>query len=438
MKSRLLSSLGALRERPFRLLFLGRSLSGIGDALVPVATTFAVLELGDAGDLGLVLGSYFGSRIVFVVIGGVWADRLPRQLVMIAADLLRAVVQGLIALAFFTDRIEVWHLAVSSALFGIASAFFGPASTGLVPSLVSPAHLQQANALLGMSRNGIELFGPAVSGILVATTGYGLIFAIDAASFVASLACLVWMRLPRAMAAIPKQSFLADAREGLRVIAQRRWLIVTLVCDALTNLTLAVYFVLGPVVVAEDFGGARDWGLIMTGGAAGGLIGGAVVLRWKPPRPLLAAYLIMFVMPLQVAALAFELPLALLIGGAGLVFMSIVMGNTFWQTMEQQHVPQEALSRVDAMSWMVSLVIMPVGFAAAGPLSEAFGVRATLLAAAVLAVAALLAALMSRSVRDLRRIEEAPPEMVEPAFDGPVALNASTEAAPPAEDAALR
>ena len=410
MRSRLLSSLGALEERSFRLLFFGRSLSAIGDAIVPVAITFAVLELGDASDLGLVLSSYFGSRIVFVVIGGVWADRLPRQLVMIAADVLRAAVQGLIAFAVFTDTIQIWHLAASSALFGLASAFFGPASTGLVPSLVSPAHLQQANALLGLSRNGIELFGPAVSGILVSTTGYGWIFAIDAASFVASLACLAAMRLPTAKAAIAKQSFLADARDGLRVIAQRRWLVMTLVCDALTNLTLAVYFVLGPVIVAEHFGGARDWGLIMTGGAAGGLVGGAIVLRWKPERPLLVAYLIFSVMPLQVAALAFELPLPLLMAGGGLVFMSIVMGNTFWQTMEQQHVPNEALSRVDSMSWMVSLVIMPVGFVLAGPLSEAFGVRATLLAAAALGAAALLLALASRSVRDLRRLEDNEPD----------------------------
>ncbi len=411
MRSRLLSSLGALEERSFRLLFFGRSLSAIGDAIVPVAITFAVLELGDASDLGLVLSSYFGSRIVFVVIGGVWADRLPRQLVMIAADVLRAVVQGLVAFAFFADTIQIWHLAASSALFGLASAFFGPASTGLVPSLVSPAHLQQANALLGLSRNGIELFGPAVSGILVATTGYGWIFAIDAASFVASLVCLAAMRLPTAKAAIAKQSFLADARDGLRVIAQRRWLVMTLVCDALTNLTLAVYFVLGPVIVAEHFDGARDWGLIMTGGAAGGLIGGAIVLRWKPERPLLVAYLIFSVMPLQVAALAFELPLPLLMAGAGLVFMSIVMGNTFWQTMEQQHVPNEALSRVDSMSWMVSLVIMPVGFVLAGPLSESFGVRATLLAAAALGAAALLLALASRSVRDLRRLEDSEPPL---------------------------
>ena len=138
------SSLEPLRERPFRLLFLGRTLSAVGDAVVPVALTFAVLKLGNATDLGIVLGSQWGGRVLFLVVGGVWADRLPRQLVMMAADLVRTFVQGLIAAAFFTDRIQIWQLAVASAIFGCASAFFNPASTGLLPKIVSAARRQEA------------------------------------------------------------------------------------------------------------------------------------------------------------------------------------------------------------------------------------------------------------------------------------------------------
>jgi MFS family permease len=133
---------------------------------------------------------------------------------------LRASVQAVIALAFLTDAIEVWHLIVSSAVFGVASSVFGPASTGLVPQVVSAARLQQANALLGLSRNGTELFGPALAGVLVATVGYSLIFAIDAASFVASLVCLALM--PRVPRLLPRmQSFLADAREGFGEVLVR-------------------------------------------------------------------------------------------------------------------------------------------------------------------------------------------------------------------------
>lgn len=189
-----LSSLEVLREREFRLLWLGGSLSSIGDALVPVAAAFAVLEIGTATDLGIVLGAYMGGRLVFTLVGGVWADRLPRRLIMIASDAVRAAVQAVLALAFFTDAIEVWHLAVGSTIFGISGAFFGPASTGLIPQIVSAGRIQEANALRGMSRNVIELFGPAAAGVLVATAGYAVVYVVDAASFVASLACLALMR----------------------------------------------------------------------------------------------------------------------------------------------------------------------------------------------------------------------------------------------------
>ena len=128
----LTASFEPLRERPFRLLFFGRTLSGIGDAIVPLALAFAVLELGNATDLGIVLGTGSAARVVFLFAGGVWGDRLPRQLVMMAADVLRAVVQGLIALAFFTDAIQIWQLAVGSALLNFALGLFGVRVTFLV------------------------------------------------------------------------------------------------------------------------------------------------------------------------------------------------------------------------------------------------------------------------------------------------------------------
>jgi MFS family permease len=297
----------------------------------------------------------------------VLADRLPRQLVMIVADATRTTVQGLIALAFFTDTIEVWQLAAASAVSGVCSAFFGPASTSLIPQLVRGGLLQQANALLSLSRNAIEVFGPAISGFLVATLGYGVVFTIDAASFLASLLCLAARRLPRRVAEGPRKSFLADAHDGLRAVLARSWLVATLCCDAVSNVAIAVYFVLGPVVVEEHFGGASDWGLMMTAGAAGGLLGGIVALRFRPARPLFAAYIFILALPLHLAALTPPLPLPLLMLGSGLVFLSIVVGNAFWQTMEMQDVPNEALSRVDSISWMVSLVAMPIGYLLAGP-----------------------------------------------------------------------
>ncbi len=164
----------------------------MGDAIVPLALTFAALELGNATDLGIVLGIGSAARVIFLVAGGVWGDRLPRQLVMMAADVLRAVVQTLIALAFLTDTIQVWHLAVGAALFGTASAFFNPASTGLIPQLVSRERLQEANALLGLSESAIRVFGPVASGVLVATLGFGVV--LRSTRSASSQALLAWRR----------------------------------------------------------------------------------------------------------------------------------------------------------------------------------------------------------------------------------------------------
>jgi len=402
------SRFGVLSEHTFRYLWLARTTSSIGDALVPVAIAFAVLDLAGATELGIVSAAYMGTRMVFVVAGGVWGDRLPRQLVMIAADVVRAVTQGVVAVAFVADAVQWWHLAVSSAVFGAASAFFGPASTGLVPTLVPKEKLQDANALLGLSRNAIEVFGPAVSGLLVATVGYEVVFAADALSFVASGAFLLAMRLPRAVDRTTFEPFLAEARAGVREVLARTWLWAAFVNFAIGNLAMAPYFVLGPLVVEQEFDGARDWGFIMTGGAVGGVVAAALALRFKPLHPLRWSFPVMLFLPLQMLALAVPLPVPLLVVGSAAVVIGIVFGNTLWQTVVAQQVPNDKLARVDALDWMVSLVFMPIGYVVAGPLAERIGVAETLIAAAALSAVAETSILLLPSVRSMRRVEAAP------------------------------
>jgi MFS family permease len=401
-------SFDVLAEREFRLLWLGRSLSAIGDALMPVTTAFAVLEIGSASDLGLVLGAGMAARVVFMIAGGVWADRLPRRLIMLAADALRAVVQVVVALAFLTDAIEVWHLIVAATVFGVASSFFQPASTGLLPQIVPPARVQEANALLGLTRNGIELFGPAVAGVLIAAAGYELIYAVDASTFAASFGCLALMR-PLGAVRAGAQSFLADAHEGIREVLARPWIRVTVTADVFANFAIAPYFVLGPLVVQQHLGGVRDWGLMMAASAAGGIGGGALTLRWKPRRPLVPAYVALMAIPLALLTLVPPLPLPLLMLGALLFTGSIVVGNTFWSTMEQQHVPEEVLGRVDSVSWTGSVLIMPLAFAIVGPVADGIGVGTTLVIAAAIGLACTGGALLSRSVRELERLDEPSP-----------------------------
>jgi len=189
----------------------------------------------------------------------------------------------------------------------------------------------------------------------------------------------------------------------------RRWMVAGLACDLVTNFALAILFVVPPAIVKAHYAGARDWGFLLTAGAVGGLLGSAVAVRFKPARPLLFAYLTAFIIPLQLLAYVPPLPLAVLLVGSGVLFWQISLGNAFWATMEQQHVPGEALARVDSLLWLGSLVVYPIGLAAAGPIASAMGTRATLVLAAALATVAVTGALAVRDVRELRRVEQVEP-----------------------------
>jgi MFS family permease len=195
--------------------------------MVPVALAFAVLDIGDAGDLGLVLAAFTVGRLAFIIAGGVWSDRLDRRLVMLTADVVRAGAQAVIAVVLITDVARVWQFMLAAFVVGSASAFFGPASTGLVPQTVSPPRLQEANAFLSLSDSATHLAGPALSGLLVAAIGSGAVFAVDAVSFLVSACFLAALRLP-AQQARARQKFLAEVAHGIRVIRERSWLIAGL------------------------------------------------------------------------------------------------------------------------------------------------------------------------------------------------------------------
>ena len=199
--------------------------------------------------------------MIFLLAGGVWADRLPRNLVMIASDGVRAVVQIGLAILLFTGSAQVWHIVVAAALHGTASAFFVPASVGLMPQVVSPGRLQQANALMALSRSAAFVIGPAVSGFLVAAGGPGVVFAIDAVTYIFSIGTLALMRLERAVAPGVRESFLSELGQGWREVRSRDWLIGSLLVFGISNMAMGSFMVLGPVIFDRELGGAATWGL---------------------------------------------------------------------------------------------------------------------------------------------------------------------------------
>ena len=172
-------------------------MSFLGNAMANTALAFAVLEVtGSKTDLGLVLAARSVPQLIFILVGGIWADRLPRNAVMVGSNLASMATQGVLAALLLTGRAELWHLLTIAALNGFVSAFFFPASAGIVPQTVPADLIQQANAMLRLVLNSTAVVGAALGGALVAVAGAGWAIAIDAATFGVGAVFVALMRLP--------------------------------------------------------------------------------------------------------------------------------------------------------------------------------------------------------------------------------------------------
>jgi MFS family permease len=408
--------LGALHERQFRLLFTGQTISLLGDGIVGVALSFAVLDLtGSVSDLGYVFASRTIPLVVFLLVGGVFADRLPRRAVMLVADAVRFVSQGVMAALLLSGHAELWQLIVTQAVAGAASAFFNPASTGLTPDTVSAARLQQANALRGLSASTTQIVGPALSGVIVAAASPGWALAVDSASFALSAFFLGQLRLPpheRPEA----QSFLRDLHDGWREFTRRTWVWANLVVIGFGNMATGIMFILAAYVSKRHLGGAGAYSLIVAAFGAGAVIGGLLALRIHPRRPLLVGNLGVTFLALPAALLALRAP-AVAIAAAGLVGgLGVSAFNPLWETALQRHIPARALSRVSAYDWLVSLALAPIGQMLVGPITRGLGIDPTLWAISGSFVVGTAIVLSIPSVRDLRN-GQVQPEVVEHVVD---------------------
>jgi predicted MFS family arabinose efflux permease len=393
---------GPLAERQFRLLFSGQALSVIGDGIAPIAIAFAVLDLtGSPTDLGLVLTAGYLPLVAFLLIGGVWADRLPRRAVMLTADLVRAGTQATMGALLMSGAARLWQLVVLQVVYGIAAAFFRPAATGLVPAVVSPRRLQSANALLGMSLSLGFTVGPALGGVLVGALGTGTAFLVDAGTFVWSVVFLARMR-PRAVTPAPPQHFLRDLADGFQEVRSRTWLWVSIAVASLAVMVEAgPTQVLGPVVAKAHLGGAAAWAALETGLGAGTLLGGASALRLRPRRPLLFGTASFVMAAPANILLGLVAPLPVLVAAQVCSGWAVGIWLALWDTLLQQRIPASALSRVSAYDWMGSLVLLPVGLALTAPVAAGIGISTTLIASGLIQLGLVGAALCVRDIRDL-------------------------------------
>ncbi|HWK25498.1 MAG TPA: MFS transporter [Solirubrobacter sp.] len=394
--------MGVLRLREFRLLFLAQAVSVVGDRMVGIALAFAVLHLGgSATEVGIVLACRTLPLVATLLVGGVVADRVSRQVVMLVSDLARLVTQGLMAGLLIAGVADVWMIAVLAGLTGAAGGFFNPAVTGIVPLIVPRERLQEAAGLRATALSGGEIAGPVIAGVLIASVGAGWALAFDAATFAVSAAFLFALRLP---AAIPRaaSSFIEDLREGWSLFWSLTWLWSLVAAAAFGNLLWGAWAVLGPVIAESDLGGAAVWGTVLGAMGIGALAGALIATRARPHRPLVlaAGAYGLFFFPL--AFLAAGVPVAVLALGALLGGVAMMLGNSVWEATLQAKVPAESLGRVSAYDWFGSMAFSPLGMAIWGPLAGAMGIRPALWLATGLQLASVAALLSVPEIRHMR------------------------------------
>ena len=395
---------GPLGEREFRLLFLGRTTSLVGNAFANIALAFAVLELtGSKADLGYVLAARALPQLVFLLVGGVWSDRLPRHHVMVAANVLSGASQAALAVLVLSGNARIWQFLVLAAVNGTAVAFFFPASSGIVPQTVPRSLLQQANAILRLGLNSSSIVGAALGGVVVAVTSPGIGIAVDAATFFLAAAFIGLMRVPAGTRALGS-TFRAELTTGWREFRSWTWLWAIVLQFGIVNACESgSVLVLGPPVAEQHLGGAAGWGIVLTAFSVGLIAGGLVLLRLRPHRLLRTATLGVLVAIFFPVALAVPLPLPWVIAVAVIAGIGIETFGILWDTALQQEIPGEALSRVSSYDALGSLALVPLGLAVAGWVAQEVGTQAALYGAVALSLAATLAVLCVRDVRTLER-----------------------------------
>jgi MFS family permease len=399
-----MSTLAPLRYRSFRLLISARAVNALGSSFAPIALAFAVLDLtGSAGDLGLVVAARTLPNVVFLLFGGVLADRLPKHRLMVLSCVAAAVTQAAVAALVLTDSATVPLLIGFALVNGTVSALSLPASAAILPLTVPADIRQQANALSRLSLNGAAIIGAPTGGIVVAGIGPGWGILVDAVSFAIAALLFALLRPPAAPATadVERPHIFADLRTGWSEFRSRTWLwaVVAGFC-VLNACSFGGLSVLGPVV-ADDTIGRRAWGLVLAAETAGLIVGGLIAIRLRLRRLLFVGVASCFFMAGPVLVLGLYPRVGALLAAAFVAGLMVEQFGVAWETTMQEHIPGEKLARVYSYDMVGSFLAIPVGQVVVGPVASGVGLKPTLIGTAVLMILAVLGMLSSRDVRTL-------------------------------------
>jgi DHA3 family tetracycline resistance protein-like MFS transporter len=397
-----------LRDPEFRKLWIAMCISLFGDGAFLVAVAWQVYELSNTPTAMSVVGiAMTVPTILFLLFGGVASDRFDRRRIMVAADLLRAVAGLSLAMLALSGAIEVWHIALIAGVYGTGAAFFAPAFDAVVPDIVPADRLAQANALDQLVRPLVlRMAGPAVGGLLVASAGAGVVFALDGASFLVSASTLLMVRVAVAPPASATASVRRELVDGWRFVRRRAWLWATFASAAVAYLCfMGPVEVLVPYVVKNDLdGSARDLGLVFAAGGVGSVACAiAMGQRDIPRRSITFIYVCWTLATVAVAGYGLSSDVWQLMLAAVAFNALETAGTIVWATLKQRNVPREVLGRVSSLDWLISIGLLPVSFALTGPVTSVLGSRGTLVAAGVVGAVVTGAAYFVPGMRDIER-----------------------------------
>ncbi|MFJ5265412.1 MFS transporter [Streptomyces sp. NPDC088387] len=391
--------------RNYTLLTSAAVVTSLGSNGALIAAAFAVLETGgDSGDVGLVAAARTLPLVLFLLVGGAVADRLPRHRVMVAANSLNCVSQGAFAVLVLAGHAQLWQMMLLSALGGTGQAFFSPAAEGMLLSSVTAEQASRAFAMFRMAMQGAGLGGAALGGAMVAVIGPGWVLAADAVAFAVAGTFRWFLDVSHVPPREAGGGLLADLREGWHEFAGRPWLWSIVVQFSIANAVVAAaQGVYGPLVARDHLGGAAPWGMALAFFGGGTVAGALLMSRWKPRRLLLAGTLGVFPLALPSAALAVPASIGLLCAVMFVTGVTLEVFGVSWMTALHQEIPEHKLSRVAAYDWFGSVAMVPLATALAGPAESAFGRPAALWGCAVLVVVVTGLVLCVPEVRNLRR-----------------------------------
>ena len=391
----------------FRTLLIARIISNIGNGLGPIALAFGVLSLegATASSLSIVMAAQLGPMVIFMLFGGVLADRYPRALVVGVSDVFLSGFVITSGIMLINGTATVMSLAIIAFISGSLNALWWPAFAGLTPELVPQEDLQSANSVIGLGANAANIAGTVAGGIIVAGIGAGWAMVADGVSFlIAGLMVFTLRKFGKTRdQSEHSPSVFDDLAHGWKEFSSRTW-VVTVVAgySIIAMIFESVFAVVGPVHADQTLGGPKPWSYILAALSVGMVAGVLVSMKLRPRRPLIIALSAQAFVAGWIFTMGVTnwLPLIMLMAFFAGVAMDFFM--VIWNTAMQSNIPRDSLSRVTSYDAFGSLAFAPIGLIIAGPITERIGTEQTLIGMAIIFWTLLSVMLCVPSVRNLR------------------------------------